>query len=191
MKFTVYKHISPSGKVYIGITSQSVDRRWSNGNGYKHNEYFYRAILKYGWDSFKHEILFTGLSKEQAEIKEIELIKFYNSTNNQYGYNIQNGGNYSGKHSERSKLKMSASRIGKRPTSEARKNMSDSHVVKRVAQLDKEGNIIAVWNGCKTAAKVLGIPFQNISECVKHKGYRKSAGGYVWRYVDELSIPVL
>lgn len=191
MKFTVYKHVSPSGKVYIGITSQSVNKRWNNGHGYRHNEYFYRAILKYGWDNFKHEILFTGLTKEQAEQKEIELIKLYNSTDNNYGYNIQNGGNYTGKHSESSKLKMSISQRKKTVTKEARANMSDAHIVRRVAQLDKEGNIIAIWNGSKTASKVLGIPFQNISECVRHKGCRKSAGGYVWRYVDELSISVL
>jgi hypothetical protein len=191
MKFTVYKHISPNNKVYIGITSQPVSRRWNNGHGYRHNEYFYRAILKYGWDNFKHEILFTGLTKEQAEVKEIELIKLYNSTDNNYGYNIQNGGNYSGKHSEASKLKMSISQRKKIVTKEARVNMSDAHIVRPVAQLDKEGNIVTVWNGCKTASKVLGIPFQNISECVKHKGYRKSAGGYVWRYVDELSTSVL
>ena len=191
MRFTVYKHTSPSGKVYIGITSQSVTRRWNNGNGYRHNKYFYRAILKYGWYNFKHEILFTELTKEQAEFKEIELIKLYNSTNNRYGYNIQNGGNYSGKHSESSKLKMSISQRKKTVSEKARVNMSNAHIVRRVAQLDKEGNIIAIWNGSRTASKSLGIPFQNISECVKHKGYRKSAGGYVWRYVDELSIPVL
>lgn len=191
MAFTVYKHVSPSGKVYVGITGRSVIRRWNNGHGYKHNEYFYRAIMKYGWDSFKHEILFTGLTKEQAEQKEIELIMLYNSTDNRYGYNIQNGGNYSGKHSEVSKQKMSASRKGKRPTKEAILNMSKAHVVRRIVQLDKHGNVINVWNGCKTASKALGIPYQNISECIKHKRYRKSAGGYIWRYADEIATTVL
>ena len=76
-------------------------------------------------------------------------------------------------------------------TKTAKENMSKAHIVKQVAQLDKDGNVIAVWNGSKTASKALGIPFQNISECVNHKGYRKTAGEYVWRYVNELSIPVL
>lgn len=44
MNFTVYKHTSPSNKVYIGITSQSVIKRWGSGHGYRHNEYFFRAI---------------------------------------------------------------------------------------------------------------------------------------------------
>ena len=31
----VYGHISPSGKVYVGITSQNPKVRWQNGNGNK------------------------------------------------------------------------------------------------------------------------------------------------------------
>lgn len=73
--FCVYKHTSPNGKVYIGITCQKPSYRWSEGNGYKNNVYFYRAIQKYGWESFQHEVLFTGLSKENARKKEVELIK--------------------------------------------------------------------------------------------------------------------
>lgn len=86
---------------------------------------------------------------------------------------------------------MSVSQKKKTVTEKAKSNMSDAHIVRRVAQLDKDGNVIAVWNGVKTASKALGIPFQNISECVKRKGYRKSAGGFIWRYVDEISISVL
>lgn len=29
--YTVYKHTSPNGKVYIGITKLSVERRWQEG----------------------------------------------------------------------------------------------------------------------------------------------------------------
>lgn len=45
-KFIVYKHTSPNGKIYIGITSQVPNHRWRNGNGYKTNPYFTRAIKK-------------------------------------------------------------------------------------------------------------------------------------------------
>lgn len=62
-------------------------------NGYKHNVYFDSAIQKYNWNNIKHEILYTNLSKEEAEQKEIELIKKYKSNNNKYGYNIFDGGN--------------------------------------------------------------------------------------------------
>ena len=76
-KWTVYRHTSPSGKVYIGITSQNVERRWNSGKGYTLCKAFYNAILKYGWDNIKHEVLFTNLSEERAKKLEIELIMHY------------------------------------------------------------------------------------------------------------------
>lgn len=33
--YTVYKHTSPSGKVYIGITCRKPEYRWNHGKGYK------------------------------------------------------------------------------------------------------------------------------------------------------------
>ena len=112
-EYTVYKHTSPSGKVYIGITKQSPPKRWKDGFGYRQNVYFWKAIVKYGWDNIQHEILFTGLTKEEAEQKEIELIAHYKSNNRDFGYNINNGGNTTGTHSEETRRKMSDSGRGK------------------------------------------------------------------------------
>lgn len=89
-KYIVYKHTSPSGKVYIGITKQNPNRRWKSGHGYKQNKYFYNAILKYGWKNIKHEILYSNLTLEEACIKEKELISFYSKSN--ICYNIAEGG---------------------------------------------------------------------------------------------------
>ena len=110
--YTVYMHISPSGKKYIGITGQNVERRWGNGSGYKNCISFYRAIEKYGWDNIKHIILYSGLRKEDAEHKEIELIKEYNTTDSRYGYNIENGGSTIGKHSVETKKKIGIANKG-------------------------------------------------------------------------------
>jgi group I intron endonuclease len=91
--YCVYKHTSPSEKVYIGMTCQEPpEKRWHNGNGYKNNQYFNSAIQKYGWDNFEHEIVFTALPKEEAANKEKELIAYYKSNNKLYGYNISSGG---------------------------------------------------------------------------------------------------
>lgn len=111
--YTVYMHITPSNKVYIGITSVDVERRWQGGRNYKTSPHFNSAIKKYGWKNIRHEILFTNLTKEQAEKKEIELISFYNSTNPNKGYNIENGGNSTGKLSEETKKKISMANKGK------------------------------------------------------------------------------
>ena len=63
----VYRHENKvNGKVYIGITSMAPSRRWDYGRGYRRNKHFYSSIVKYGWDSFSHEVLFDDLTKEQA-----------------------------------------------------------------------------------------------------------------------------
>ena len=110
--YIVYKHTSPSNKVYIGITSKDVRQRWCNGFGYQTQLYFFRAIVKYGWINFKHEILFDGLTEEEACAIEVELIAKYKSNDARYGYNKDNGGFTGCKISERTKAKMSDAHKG-------------------------------------------------------------------------------
>ena len=116
--YCVYIHTSPSNKRYIGITSQNPERRWrKNGEGYKKHIYFYNAIKKYGWDNFEHEILYTNLSKENAEQKEVELIAYYNSNNIKFGYNMSVGGESGSKgykHTEEQRKRMSENRKGEK-----------------------------------------------------------------------------
>ena len=90
--YKLYVHISPDEKRYYGITSQEPKNRWQNGRGYRYNEYFTRAINKYGWDNFEHIVLFNELDKEQAEAMEQIFIALYNTTNPKYGYNLTKGG---------------------------------------------------------------------------------------------------
>lgn len=91
-RYTVYMHICPNGKKYIGITKQAPNKRWQNGYGYNTQIYFKRAIDKYGWHNIKHIILFKNFTKEEACNKEIELIKKYKTNNYKYGYNVSSGG---------------------------------------------------------------------------------------------------
>ena len=124
--YKAYKLTAPNGKVYIGMTKQTLQRRFSAGRGYKGCPRMHNAIKKYGWENFKHEILFDGLSKEEAEQKEIELIRAYKSNLEDYGYNIENGGNVSGTHSEETKKKISAAHKGKHISEEVRKKCSQT-----------------------------------------------------------------
>lgn len=89
-KYIVYKHTSPSGKVYIGITMQSTKERWKSGKGYKHCIKFYSAINKYGWENIKHEVLLQDQTEEAAKYTEKYLIKWYKTHN--ISYNITDGG---------------------------------------------------------------------------------------------------
>lgn len=90
--YIVYKHSTPSGKVYIGITKQEANKRWKNGLGYSDCTAFNRAIKKYGWENIQHEILSSGLTKEEACDEEKRLITLYKSNNPEYGYNLTGGG---------------------------------------------------------------------------------------------------
>ena len=92
-KYIVYMHTSPNNKRYIGITSHTNPKhRWKGGYGYHKNDYFYRSIQKYGWDNFKHEIIASNLSKEEACKMEIELIEKYKTRYPEFGYNYSKGG---------------------------------------------------------------------------------------------------
>lgn len=107
--YTVYMHTCPNGKRYIGITKKIPDRRWQNGTGYKTQILFYRAIQKYGWDNIEHEILFEGLTEQEAKTKEIELIAQWKTNQCDFGYNLTNGGDGTSGciPSEETRLKMS------------------------------------------------------------------------------------
>lgn len=104
-------HISPNNKKYIGI-SQNYKKRWRNGNGYKGNDYFYKAIQKYGWDNFEHIIVAENLSLEEASKIEVDLIAKYKSNNRDYGYNRAEGGKVN---------------RGYKLSDETRKKLSESH----------------------------------------------------------------
>ena len=145
-QYTIYMHISPNNKRYIGITCQKSERRWSNGKGYKSNKYFYKAINKYGWDNFQHIIIARGLDEETAKWLEIELIKKWDTTNPNKGYNITKGGesangwipsketrekiskaNKGLKCSEETKQKIRKSNMGKQRSEETKQKLSEVH----------------------------------------------------------------
>lgn len=99
------------------MTNQPVNKRWGkNGQRYlrqnKNGEYnqpaIARAILKYGWDNFNHEIISSGLSEEEACKLEYDLIEKYHTRDSNYGYNCTYGGIYHAK-TEEEKEKISKS----------------------------------------------------------------------------------
>ena len=122
----VYVHISPNGKRYYGITSQKVEYRWKNGKGYKNNQYFARAIEKYGWDNFQHIVIAKGLTEEEAKWLEIELIREWDTANNDYGYNITKGGDDNPMNNEETRKKVSETKKGKPCSEEHRKKISEA-----------------------------------------------------------------
>lgn len=188
MGYCVYKHTCPNGKIYIGITSKKPLYRWDNGNGYRNNSHFFNAIIKYGWNNIKHEILFDGLTKEEAFETEKKLIKLYKSNMQDYGYNRSTGGDGgTGIHDEEKIKKIAEKNRGKKRTEEQKERMRMAHnckmvrgchpMAKKVIQI-KDGCIINVFECAVDAFEITGI--YHIKDCCR--GERKSAGGYVWKY---------
>lgn len=167
-KFIIYKYTSPNGGVYIGQTSKSIDdRAGSNGERYvvlnkETGEYFQpliaRAILKYGFDNFKKEVLYEGLTSEEADEKEIELISYYKE--NGVCYNICSGGKgVPGiKHTKIKQYDL------------------DGTFIKSWDSVEDA----AIWLGDKKKCQ------GNISACCTGKKHR--AYGFIWRYADDNSI---
>lgn len=186
-EYCVYKHTSPSGKVYIGITGQQPEARWQGGLGYRRNEYFFRAIMKYGWDNFRHEILHEGLSKGEACAAEVALIATHRSNEKAYGYNITAGGE-TFQHSPESIKKMSENRKGKgrQPKSEAfRQKIKDHHAggaaPVRVICLTTG----KIYNSINDAARDTGVDKSPISRCCRQVAHYNTAGGFRWAFYDE------
>lgn len=186
--YTVYKHTTPSGKVYIGITRSSIKRRWRRGNGYN-SQLFGRAILKYGWDNIKHEVLLTGLTKEKAEWWEKRLIKKYHSTNPLYGYNQTPGGNLRGEYPEEAKKKISFQNYGRkhgRPSKETRRKIAKALMGNTNGLSGRP--VLCVTTGqrfdtLKEAGEYFGISPQNIGKACK--GLLKHSGKLKWKYIEK------
>lgn len=212
--YVLYCHTNKlNGKKYIGITSQVPRKRWNNGNGYKNNLYFYRAIQKYGWHNFSHEILYTDLTQQEAENLEIKIIAEYKSFEKEYGYNIELGGNSGNKFTKETRDKISNALKGKPKTESHKKNLSISKKGFVVSDETKKKLSIA-FSGqnnpmygrmrrndpIKTKKSVIceetKIIYQSVSEAARETGIDqgdiskacngklKSAGGYHWRFEE-------
>lgn len=193
-------------KVYIGITSQKPERRWGhNGHGYKECPHFWHAIKKYGWNNFKHEILFSHLSHDEACAMEIKLIKELHANNPVFGYNISKGGDwfdseYMSKLWKDSNYKAFASEQMRQAWKDPEKRKRRSDMTKKRWQNEdfKQKAQRAVLEACKSsvmcvetnevfdsikdAERVYGVDHANICRAIR-TGYR--CGGFHWKYYDK------
>lgn len=87
-KYSVYIHIVPNGKAYVGQYKNSTRNKWGiNGNNYQSNKSFIHDIQKYGWDNIAHVVICDTLSKKQADYLESYLIRKYQTKKQRFGYN--------------------------------------------------------------------------------------------------------
>jgi len=128
--------------------------------------HFASAIKKYGWENFKHEVLFKGLTAEEAAEKEKELIRQYESNNPSKGYNMTEGGEGC---------------AGRIMTQETRDLLKESlKKYKKIYQYDKKGNFIKEWRDCEEILSAFKV--ESDSNLYSHlAGKQKSFKGFIFK----------
>lgn len=172
-QYKVYIHTNKTNnKKYVGITKRNPLNRWKNGAGYKGQPKFYRAICKYGWNGFIHEIIASNLTENEAKNFEILLIDKLDTISN--GYNVSKGGdtgnNVSMTEEERIKRRIMFSgegnpRFGVKLSQETKDKISKSLTGRKNANMANEKNPMAkkvYYNGTiyftvKDCAKAIGV----------------------------------
>lgn len=140
MNYTVYVHVVPNGKFYVGITKTDPEKRWKNGSGYK-KQIFYRAIQKYGWDNIEHRIVAENLCRSAAEEMEKRLIGELKSNQKEFGYNLEGGGLKNVSITEETRRKMSES------ASKRQSNFKGCHHSQETKdKISKNRSGIPAWN---------------------------------------------
>lgn len=171
-------------KKYIG-QSIDIEHRFrthkSNLRNNKHNN----MHLQGAWNLYKEDnFIFYIVEKcDRCDLDDREryYISLYNLTNDQFGYNFEDGGSESKNLSELTRKKMSLSK--QNLSEEIRENMSLAQNFIPIYQIDLNGNIVNEWRGARTAAKKLNIDQGAIHQCLHHG--RRTYRNYIWIFVSE------
>lgn len=177
-RYIVYKHTTPSGKSYIGITTRSLRERIRGG--YLHNRHFKSAIEKYGWQNIKTEILADTATAEEASLLESYYIAAFETNDRSKGYNVELGGVYRNSFSDETRKKISeAAKRRHRPcTPEQKIKLSQKAKKKAVRNVDTGEEFPSIAE----AARTLKHSAKHIAD-VCH-GRSKRAAGYRWEFIN-------
>ena len=203
--YFIYMHINKiNNKKYIGITYQNPpEKRWKRGSTYRKtsNPHFYYAIQKYGWDSFEHVILEEGyFTVKEAGEKEDYYINFYDTCNQDKGYNMAPGG-YKGlapnalpaaikwmkEHPEFGLACASNMHKWQKEHPKEMEEMLKNNIAKASEARKKKVVCVETEEIFESATEAS----KNITNCSQSKitmccqGQRKTAGGYHWIYFEE------
>jgi group I intron endonuclease len=111
-KCGIYKITNPSGRVYIG-QSTNIDKRvrYYQGGFCKGQSKLYCSIKKYGWEKHRFEIL-NRCDEHELNNLEAFYISLFNSFNTPHGMNLTSGGDVV-KCADETKLKRSLTLKGR------------------------------------------------------------------------------
>jgi predicted GIY-YIG superfamily endonuclease len=191
----VYKRTCPNGKVYIGVTSRTLEERMKGG--YQNNRAFALAIIQYGKENIVSEILEEHESYDAA----IERERFYILQYSDICYNTV--GNRPRVRAQTS-VHSSSTKTGAQchAQNQAQRNLHKQHIVPLtprpqgrhtvpVSVYDLNGNYIYTYPNSKIAAEETGVNKGDVVSCckgVKSDGKpRYQCKGFIFRYaIDKL-----
>jgi group I intron endonuclease len=163
----IYKITNPKGRVYIG-QSVNIEKRFGEYRNFKNcntQPKLIRSLKKYTISAHLFEIV-EQCTPEELNTRERYWQDYYNVLTEGLNCRLTTTANKSGRMSQTSITRMS----------EASK--------KPVVQYTIQGTLIKEWNSGIEAGDKLDIHSTNIAACCRDK--IKSAGGFVWRYREEL-----
>lgn len=182
--YKIYKYTFPDGKIYIGMTSLSLEQR--RDDGYNHNKPLKQALRQCGWQNLAKEILCDGLTKEQACELEKKIIAEMNATDSSVGYNVSFGGKETFahlKHTEDHKRRMSEMYQGRVFSEQHMQHLKEAHSKERIAveSVDSQGKVIKRYRSLGDAADDIRGHKSNISRaCKSGKAYK----AVYWQYAE-------
>ena len=197
-----------NGKVYIGQTIKSLKVRWSQHCTPNSNcRFLHNAIIKHGAINFTIEQIDVACSREELDQKEVYWIKYYDSMNQEKGYNLTSGGEHPivSEQSIQRRVKSregrftgkNATMYGKHHSENTRKRMSEKykgvgnpfygkkHSIEWKQKKYKRVKCIEtgeVFESIKSAGTRYDLDSSSISKCCR--GKYKTIGGFHWRYVE-------
>lgn len=181
--------ISNSKYFYIG---QSIDikRRWQSHksslkSGNHHNKFFQRVYDKYNKiDPFIYEIVLECKSQDLSFLESETLLHYIKKYKHKQALNLDDP--LSTNCSEETRRRKSEAHKGKKLSPEQCKKISERQLGTtrpyqriKIVQLDLEGNLLKIWDGCTSAEKELGFKIQ-LS--------RQTSGGFQWQKYSEWEI---
>jgi group I intron endonuclease len=214
MSTGVYKITNKlNGKVYIGSSTNLEQRKMDHFKpstlvSHRSHLPLYQDIKCYGVENFNFEVIEYCKEDELVQREDFYLSKVqgsdcYNSvyksiTMHDEEFSEANSRRltemnkrkwkdpeYRRQRSETSKAYQATVPYEERAKSIEGLNKYTNSIKLPVGQYDKEGNLIATFEGVREAERAMNLPNDTIGKVCRGVKYRKTAAGFVWKYLDK------
>lgn len=165
-----------NSKKYIG---QSIDiqRRWmqhKQKNVIARDTFLYKAFIKYGVENFDFSII-ELCNEDSLNDREIYWISHYDTYKHGYNMTIGGSGNNSGER------KYSQNKIPKNFKNNICCDIDD---IVQIVKLDKDYNVLDIYNSVQECSRVNNIIATNISKTAK--ALHKTCCGFIFMYYNDI-----